>query len=71
MKHIFNFKRRMEKMITSLNMKTNMSTKLNIVSNKPEWKSLCNDCYSATKKAGWTKKDSKNLLKQIRERENF
>ena len=52
-------------------MKTNISTKLNIVSNKPEWKSLCEDCYSATKKTGWTKKDSKNLLKQIRERENF
>lgn len=59
-------------MITSLNMKTtNISAKLNIVSDKPEWKSLCQECYSAAQKTGWTKKDSKNLLKQIRERENF
>lgn len=59
-------------MITSLNMKTtSLTNKLNIVSNKPEWKALCQECFSATKKTGWTKKDSKNLLKEIRERENL
>lgn len=59
-------------MITSLNMKVaNISTKLNIEANSPEWKSLCKDCYSATQKAGWTQKDSKNLLKEIRKRGDF
>ena len=36
MKHIFKLKRRIGKMIKSLNMKTNIKKKLNIVSNKPE-----------------------------------
>lgn len=72
MKRIFNLKRRIKKMITSLNMKTaTVTNKLNIVSNKPEWKTLCKECFSATKKSGWTQKDSKKLLNEIRERENF
>lgn len=62
-------------MITSINANVNTSTttipKINNVSNKPNWKSLCNECSSAAKKAGWTKKDSKNLLKEIREKYNI
>lgn len=43
------------------------SKKENIVSNiKPEWEELCQECSSAAKKAGWTKEDSRKLLKQVR-----
>lgn len=59
-------------MITSLsNLKTNTASKFNIVSKEPEWKLLCKECSAAAKKAGWTKKDSRNLLKEIREKNNF
>lgn len=63
-------------MITSINANVNTSstttvTKINNVSNKPDWKSLCHECSSAAKKAGWTKCDSKKLLKEIREKYNI
>lgn len=34
--------------------------------NKNEWKELCNKCSAMAKTVGWTKKDSRNLLKEIR-----
>ncbi|NLC88001.1 MAG: hypothetical protein GX682_04420 [Clostridiaceae bacterium] len=59
-------------MITSL---LNATSKINIKTNTtlktPEWKKICKECHSAAKKSGWTKSDSKNLLKQIRENNNF
>ena len=46
---------------------TTKSVEMNIVSNiKPEWEELCNECSVIAKKAGWTKEDSRRLLKQIR-----
>lgn len=47
---------------------TNTQPKLNIVVNEPEWKEVCKECSYATRKSGWTKKDSKKLLKKIREK---
>lgn len=39
----------------------------NIVSNiKPEWEELCDTCSSIAKTVGWTKKDSRELLKKVR-----
>lgn len=35
-----------------------------------EWDYLCKKCYSATKKNNWTKKDSRELLKQTRKFKN-
>ena len=34
--------------------------------NKNEWKELCNECSTMAKAVGLTKKDSRNLLKEIR-----
>lgn len=43
------------------------SKKLNIASNiKPEWEELCEECSAAAKKVGWTKSDSRKLLKEAR-----
>lgn len=33
---------------------------------KPEWAQLCDECFSATQKNGWTKEDSRKLLKETR-----
>ena len=33
---------------------------------KPEWEELCNTCSSMAKSVGWTKQDSRNLLKKVR-----
>ncbi len=44
---------------------------VNIVSNiKPEWEELCNECSSIAKTVGWTKKDSRELLKRVRNESN-
>lgn len=41
--------------------------KLNIASNiKPEWEELCEECSKAAKKVGWTKADSRRVLKETR-----
>lgn len=54
--------------LTNIGAKTKKVTELNIVVNEPEWKEICKECSSAAKKSGWTKKDSKQLLKKIREK---
>ena len=33
---------------------------------KPEWEELCSECSSMAKSVGWTKEDSRRLLKEIR-----
>ena len=33
---------------------------------RPEWEELCNTCSSMAKSVGWTKEDSRNLLKKVR-----
>ena len=33
---------------------------------RPEWEELCNTCSSMAKSIGWTKQDSRNLLKKVR-----
>lgn len=33
---------------------------------KPEWKELCDTCSSMAKSVGWTKEDSRKLLKKVR-----
>lgn len=33
---------------------------------KPEWEELCTECSTMAEKVGWTKEDSRNLLKRIR-----
>lgn len=38
-----------------------------IVSNiKPDWEELCYTCSKMAKAVGWTKEDSRNLLKKVR-----
>lgn len=38
-----------------------------IVSNiRPEWEELCERCSSMAKSVGWTKEDSRKLLKEVR-----
>lgn len=38
-----------------------------IVSNiRPEWEELCIKCSSMAKAVGWTKEDSRKLLKKVR-----
>ena len=54
--------------VTNIEAKTKKITELNIVVNEPEWKEICRECSCAAKKSGWTKKDSKKLLKEIREK---
>lgn len=64
MKYIFNIKRRLMKMI---GIRSKKEKSVNIVSNiKPEWEELCNQCSSIAKAVGWTKKDSRELLKKVR-----
>lgn len=48
-------------------------TKENYVMNdtKPVWKSLCNDCSLAAKKAGITKKTTREMLREIREKNSI
>ena len=33
---------------------------------RPEWEELCSKCSSMAKAVGWTKEDSRNLLKKVR-----
>lgn len=33
---------------------------------KPEWEELCNQCSAMAQTVGWTKEDSRNLLKKMR-----
>lgn len=41
--------------------------KINIASNiKPDWEELCEQCSTAAEKVGWTKEDSRRLLKEAR-----
>lgn len=64
MKHIFNIRGRIKKMIEVIKAK---KENVNIVSNiKPEWEELCKECSSVAKAVGWTKKDSRELLKKVR-----
>jgi len=62
MKHILDFiKRRLEK------MKTLEKKAVTQVSIKTDWQKLCDECSFAAEKNGWTEKDAKRLLKQVRE----
>ena len=54
--------------LTNIGAKAKKITELNIVVNDSEWKEICKECSCAAKKSGWTKKDSKQLLKKIREK---
>lgn len=36
---------------------------------KPEWEELCSKCSSMAKAIGWTKEDSRELLKKVRNEE--
>lgn len=33
---------------------------------RPEWEELCNKCSEMAKAVGWTKEDSRELLKKVR-----
>ena len=37
---------------------------------RPEWEELCSTCASMAKSVGWTKQDSRNLLKKVRNESN-
>ena len=54
--------------LTNIGAKAKKITELNIVVNDSEWKEICKECSCAAKKRGRTKKDSKQLLKKIREK---
>ena len=44
---------------------------VNIISDiNPEWEDLCSKCSSIAKAVGWTKKDSRELLKKVRHESN-
>lgn len=47
---------------------TNLKLKgKSIASNiRPEWEELCDTCSSMAKTVGWTKEDSRRLLKKVR-----
>lgn len=62
MKYIFNIKKRLMKMIEIRSEKEK--------SVKPEWEELCNECSSIARIVGWTKKDSRELLKRVRSEAN-
>lgn len=68
MKHIFNFFRGIFDMILT---KTIAKENYIVDNTKPAWKSLCEECSFAAKKMGLTKKDSRKILKEIREKNNI
>lgn len=57
--------------LSNVQAKTKNITELNIVVNKPEWKEICKECSLMARRQGWKKTDSKKLLKEIREKNNF
>ena len=34
---------------------------------RPEWEELCSECSTMAKSVGWTKEDSRKLLKKVRD----
>lgn len=34
---------------------------------RPEWEELCSECSAMAKSVGWTKEDSRRLLKKVRD----
>ncbi len=53
-------------------MKTLERNLVSQINTKPEWNQLCEECFFAVQKNGWTKEKSRELLKQVRKeiREN-